>query len=449
VPQNGDLQIDQIANWTMMSNITSNAQRQFEVTNVNGDANKFQITLPEGYDIFDAIRGILANTNEAIYFLAPPATSTDLIFNTSEPTNFFHFDTVTTNGHFDKDLAAWSQLHTITIVPKVVPRNNILPAKPGDVADVQKLIADNILIKGYEYLFTGKNTSVLDVNLNFSTMWFDSMPLFNSLLKDGQLSANIAPNTMPIDNLLPYIPAINKSKVMQTSNQPPSFVLTANDVDATATKTYLEEFSSNAMTVEMFARQEPSRDNAQLEKIMKGFGSPGDPASIAKLSIFGFLADNALINLHKGKGFVSGMTEINLVIRGDPFWLGISPEEVVSNYKNASYASIRKTQRQYACFQSAEQQFYLKFKPPQMIDDNSGLMQFNKSSVFNTLYSAMQVVSIFENGIFKQEIHAFMNRAYKAEAVQATVDPMLDASDLYNQNLTGTTTENLNNPITY
>ena len=50
------------------------------------------------------------------------------------------------------------------------------------------------------------------------------------------------------------------------------------------------------------------------------------------------------------------------------------------------------------------------------------------------MYSVIQVISTFENGVFKQELQANINRSYQAEAVQTTLNPILDNSgaQLYN-----------------
>lgn len=451
VAQNGDSQLSQITNWTMMSNLNQNAQRQFEVTPSAGDPTQFEIVVQPGKDIFEVLTAILANTNEGYKFLAPTADPTDVVFNTNEITSFFHFDTYTINGAFDPKTGSYSQTHTIQIIPKAIPRNNILTTQPGTAQDVTNLMSNNLLIKGYEYLFTGKNTSVLDLNLNFSSMWTDSMPIFMTLLKDGQLSSNQSPNTMPVDNILPYVPSVDKATLIQNSNQKTGTFAFSAKLDPALpipTSEYLEDFSVNALTIEKFARQEPDRDTTIYKRYSNGYSTSGDPASIAKVSIFGYLADNSLAAKAQYSPGVSSMMSINMTIRGDPFWLGISNEETVSVYNGATYTTIRKTQRRYACFQSGEQQFYLKFKPPQTIDDNTGLMQFNSSSIFNCLYSVMKVVSIFENGVFKQELQANVNRSYQAEAVQNTLNPIIDqniGAQIYNPTLINVT----NNPINY
>ena len=192
--QNGDSQLSQISNWTMMSNLNQDAQRQFEVTPLAADPTQFEIIVKPGKDMFEVITALMANTNEAYKFLAPPADSTDLKLNPTDVTSFFHYDTSTINGVFDPITGSYSQTHNIVIVPKVVSRNNFLTSTPGTEQDVNNLMTNNLLIKGYEYLFTGKNTSVLDLNLNFSSMWTDSMNIFLTLLKDNKLSSNLSPN---------------------------------------------------------------------------------------------------------------------------------------------------------------------------------------------------------------------------------------------------------------
>jgi hypothetical protein len=427
--QNGDTQLDQLSNWTMTSNIVQNAQRQFEVSPGANDPTQFQIVVQPGKDIFEILTALLANTNESYKFVSPPSTTSQAEFNPSEPTRFFHFDTVTTNQQFDPITGGFTQTHTITIVPKIVSRNAILTTTPGTAPNVMKLMSNNLLVKAYEYIFTGHNTSIIDLNMDFSTMWTDSMPLFISLLSPGgSISPNLAPNTMPIDNILPQIPAINKSMAQQNSNQTTPFALTAKQPDLPQPNKFLEQYPAAALTIESFARQEPDRDYSQFEKYTKGYSFPGDQASVARLSIFSYLADNSYMNLGAKPG-VSAMNKINMTIRGDPFWLGIISQEVNSIYNGATYVTIRNTQRTYATYQAGEQNLYLKFRPPQTIDDNTGLMQFDSSSIFNTLYSVMHVNSIFENGSFRQELMANINRSFQAEAVQNTIDPLLDNTD--------------------
>jgi len=285
-------------------------------------------------------------------------------------------------------------------------------------------MSENLYIKGYEYLFTGKNTSVLDVNLDFSSSWTDVSPMFLQLLAP-HTSSNVAPNTMSVDNTLPYIPVPDNSKVSRSSNQTTPFALNAVRPDSPAITNYLEDYPAEGLTIESFARREPDRDYSQYEKISKGYSFAGDEASTAKLSIFGYLADNSYVNLSKGKPGVTSMAKINLIIRGDPYWLGINAEEIDSVYNGSDYTTLRKTQRNYAVFQSGEQCLYLKFRPPQTIDENTGLMKFNTSSVFNTLYNATMITSIFENGMFKQDIQASMIRGITAAAVQSVSDVLL------------------------
>lgn len=422
--QDGDTQLSQLSSWTMVSNLNQNAHRQFEVTPGANDPTQFQIVVQPGTDIFEILTAILANTNEGYKLLCPAATAAQTDFN-QEFTNFFHFDTVTLNQQFDPTTGAFTQVHIVTIVPKVVSRNSILTTTPGKQTEVNKLMSENLLVKGYEYIFTGKNTSVIDVNMDFSSMWTDSMPLFISLLRDGDLSVNVAPNTMPIDNILPQVPAVNKSIAQQNSNQTTQFAMTAKRPDLPQTNKLLEDYPAEALTIESFSRQEPDRDYSQIEKYVKGYSMPGDQASITKVSIFGYLADNSYISMGYKPG-VSSMLRVNMVIRGDPFWLGITPEEITSVYNGSSYVVTRKTQRTYAVFQSGEQNFYLKFVPPQMLDDNTGLMKLNSSSIFNTLYSVLHINSIFENGAFKQEIQGVVNRSFQGEAVQNTMDPIMN-----------------------
>ena len=144
------------------------------------------------------------------------------------------------------------------------------------------------------------------------------------------------------------------------------------------------------------------------------------------------------------------MLNVSLIIRGDPYWLGISPQEASTLYPGQSYSDIRLSVPNYANFQSGQQNIYLKFRTPQGINNSTGLMVINDSSSFNRVYSVQSVKHIFENGTFKQELSLLLNKGITHDAAESTLTPLLPSSKPQNAGSVGTISgvQGINGPIT-
>jgi hypothetical protein len=123
----------------------------------------------------------------------------------------------------------------------------------------------------------------------------------------------------------------------------------------------------------------------------------------------------------------NNMAVITLTIRGDPWWLGITPQEANSVYSGKTYSEIQNIQSDYAVYQYGEQNVFMKFKTPTNININTGLMNVEKSSVFNRIYSVIAVKHILSGGAFKQELLLQVNRSIKSGIANEVLSPQLDA----------------------
>lgn len=425
VVQDGDNSLEKLSAWTMESNLSPNSDQRYASnlqlpTDNNGNIVFTGVTIEEER-VTDIILKILAHTVEGYKFLNQKSTPDQSQFDGNTFTNFFTFETTAKHNTYNKLTNSYSTEYTITIIPKIVTRLGDLTSSPGLEITIKKMFEENLLIKGYNYIFTGLNTDIVDLSMNFSTFWTDSMPFFAGLLNPSDVSNRPMVTNQKVETYGPPVAAVDKSVSINSG----SFANNAIRVDQTPVQKYLENYSPQSLTLESFASQRVDRDMSQTNKLNKGLTSVGSQTANTKLSIFGFISDRAFVSINNSMGSAS-MLEINMTIKGDPYWLGITKDEVVTNYNDAFYSKLRKQQREFAVFQSCEQNFYLKFSPPQGIDNSSGLMTINNSSVFNTLYSVIKIVSVFENGAFRQELQAYVNRSVQAASASKVCDPILN-----------------------
>jgi len=117
------------------------------------------------------------------------------------------------------------------------------------------------------------------------------------------------------------------------------------------------------------------------------------------------------------------LTEVELEIRGDPYWFGITNMErifeldsyVKGNSPGAvpdTYESSNTTDRnrQFANYYGRDAQFLLLFRAGQQPSETTGFMDFtrgsqqNQSVFFNGVYNAIEVTHIFSEGKFTQRL---------------------------------------------
>lgn len=114
------------------------------------------------------------------------------------------------------------------------------------------------------------------------------------------------------------------------------------------------------------------------------------------------------------------LTEIEMEIKGDPYWLGETNLERLTelnrfsaNGTSRTFAStINQTTDQYANYHGQDAGFLLLFRAGNQPSEVTGYMNFergnreNQSVFFNGLYLAIEVTHVFSNGKFTQKIRA-------------------------------------------
>jgi hypothetical protein len=98
------------------------------------------------------------------------------------------------------------------------------------------------------------------------------------------------------------------------------------------------------------------------------------------------------------------MINIELEIRGDPFWLGHSNIDVNSQVPS----NLSKLSSDYAEYLGGDNLYYLSFRSGQAPNEQTGFMQFTSNNQFvDGFYSVIEVKNTFSNGRFTQVLKSF------------------------------------------
>jgi hypothetical protein len=111
--------------------------------------------------------------------------------------------------------------------------------------------------------------------------------------------------------------------------------------------------------------------------------------------------------------------EVNIEIRGDPYWIGLGNIEENSAIATAARQSELQYSPQAAFFYGGETGFFLNFRTGEAPNEETGYVEFNTSSIaFNGIYSAIEIRSIFKDGKFTQAIKAIKDPLLQSSSVQ-------------------------------
>jgi len=231
--------------------------------------------------------------------------------------------------------------------------------------------------KLYDYIFTGNNTDILDLDINYKVAWYiTKLPPNNphnkdriSFEEDVSLLSQIGAEDQ-IEELLP------------TQSAPGTVRSTRSGLFSTEKKQDVDLF--------MDALTNPTAD----------------------------------------------MVKVQLKIIGDPSWIGVSqflPANVentgsgVGSDKNIrDLGFVGQWSNQYKSFNTdiADPVIRLNFKMPSDLDDVKGVYELGRtqSAVFSGLYQVYKVESIFANGAFTQTLHMtrFNNQSNSAKTKTLT-----------------------------
>ena len=120
-------------------------------------------------------------------------------------------------------------------------------------------------------------------------------------------------------------------------------------------------------------------------------------------SIFGVVT-NQLYD----SGGDANMLNVSLEIRGDPYWLGETTEEILARMPglNPSTQTLTDNTNAYANYLKGENCFYLTFNTPAKYDERTGFVSPKESNMFVGVYVVNRITHSFADGKFTQKIDA-------------------------------------------
>lgn len=232
-----------------------------------------------------------------------------------------------------------------------------------------------ILTKKYDYLYTGKNTEVIDFNAKFDLSWFVSIP--------SQGAAQTTTDQMPSVKAASISDGANtkqKSVIpMQAEKFKPTITtgkkgeIYASDLEQIADPVIKVPLRQAAHGISSTANETPNTRGAGYTNI---------------------LFDQTFVN-----GVTPNIVQINLEIKGDPYWLG-EPRDV--DFELDTLADVAK-------YSQSQVFFTLNMAVPQSENINTGFVENLDRSIYTGVYYVTVVKHHFAEGEFKQTLTALRN----------------------------------------
>lgn len=273
------------------------------------------------------------------------------------------------------------------------------PGNGGSMARYQSYIANGLLNKRYDYLFTGKNTEVLEMKIDFNPMWsqllggYSKMPVSDPIATDQETK-----KSTESDKSTRLLPTALSGGGMNTGNM---FSSVGSLVGYS--RPMLEQLPVTASLGDLMNfTVAPITDVNTITNGVRDLNDKETAAKKTKLSEWEQQA-KALNADPAFTGRINYMTQCDIVIRGDPYWL------TVTNVKNNVQNAAGNDARAYANIPNGTQYFYVKFRTPESYDNSVGLPVRLGRITFSGVYMATTVTSTFEGGKFTQQITGILD----------------------------------------
>jgi len=314
---------------TFSVNAGTSIDKVIDYTMRQSDYIQNQITIPDGVDPQTYLQQKAQNANQ--------------------PLNWYKITPQVTLGQFDPVRNVYSRNITYHVNPYVI--YNV----KSDVAPQGKITT---FTKEYNYIYTGKNSDIIDFEINFQTMYYTAQTAYRGAVADLYKVPNGAEN--------------NKN---------------------TSAYKGLEQQNNNNGVMPMVMKPQVYNSRARAT----GGAISGKMVAVADL-------EDSLMTLS-----AADMLNVQLKILGDPQFIKqddcfYSPTALATQSSNdprlINSGSLRTDY--------GEIYVKLVFRTPVDVDESNGLMRFNdnyRTSLFTGIYKVLTVQSEFKNGQFTQNLN--------------------------------------------
>lgn len=262
----------------------------------------------------------------------------------------------------------------------------IPPKTKGPQSRAMAYIKHGLLNKRFDYIFTGKNTEVLNLKIDFNSLFSQIVTTYTNSIQDQTIGTDEETRAQEEQQ--------KKTRKMPTKIKDSS-VTTSN---ITAGGFLLEEIPPVSSMEDLINFKVLPVGNPQYFK--SGVGTLTDKDTNKQMDKVAEHGQRAKASNKQAEftGVINSMLSISMEVRGDPYWLGIT--DLKDNKTNAE----ANDSVSMANWPAGSQFFYLKFKMPETYDTSSGLPWRVGRLTFSAIYHVMSVTSVFENGKFTQTI---------------------------------------------
>lgn len=421
-----------IGNWKITGNPYKNQIRK-ESTK---DTETKEIVLPKGETIENLIKELFVNTDEGQKILMRNKSGTEKPSADMEEIAYPWIE-VKTSIREDKPYSHKNNIYNYSVEYIIVPQINYLGIgskkqlealetqnRSKMVEKIRTIIDKGRLRKKYEYIFTGLNTEVLDFNLQFDYLYKAILPLF-----DGNATFDVSTNTVieqeknvarkTYSGDIFADPVLEKeisSQLDQLFNDPENRNIFGFSVPDNQKNKNIPNISRNSQQPETRIRKQTKK--LFVEDILLSDTENLDfdlPITIDKTvrtdsTSYGKFIET--VNPNKKAFSVAileqvvsrNLIEIDLTIRGDPYWLGVPRDVPALNGRLEDWLEIEPDKnKELALYSTGVETLLLTFKVPTGIDDDGNIILKSKN-VFNGIYNVVEVKHSFSRGEFKQTL---------------------------------------------
>ena len=306
---------------------------------------------------------------------------------------------------------------------------------------VNKMFTQNLLRKRYDYIFTGLNSEIMQLDLKFDNQFYEISVVGNGQVGDpnkdgstaGQAAATVHDGVKALKKSIVEISRKISKLNQQKSGAPPSVII--------RTETQIEELEEQRTTINNQLESQ-LQEFSQLTRGGSGVGSSGNflTAEEAKddismrLRFAGDVVDDSDIYGPENDGTggtlqfgavksnlenSADMLKIEMGIRGDPYWMGMPS----SFYRNSSVSN------ELADYEKGGILFFLNVKFP--IDENSAGRRIPRDDyTLSGTYRVVDVINRFTGGLFTQHLGAVRDLATNTSTVLGTLQTPQIISDV-------------------
>jgi hypothetical protein len=279
-------------------------------------------------------------------------------------------------------------------------------------ARINNLVANDLLRKRYEYYYTGHNTEVLELDLNFNYAYFSVTAHGNGAYGDVDLQS--PQNLKDAEEVIGRLIAQKTKLASQTStlNRLQSDPSSAVDFGiVNALRRQIEQGVSafnNLLTVNLQVLQDSYSLNTNSIDYPLRFAtdviSDQDVLTSDNDRIGGALQFGAVkVNLENSADLVS----MEIGIRGDPYWMG----------RPNSLLNQQRSNTELVDYEAGSHSFFLHVNLPTANEDSAGRRKPQPDYQISGLYTVRSVINRFQNGTFTQYLGTVRDLATNVSTV--------------------------------